>query len=80
MTSNEYHVDITVKGNLLHENPMACKLSGDYFYILSLLDESKAYGTKTNVDVVTFVGLIYNCLVRMSYECHSVVDHWAKSK
>ncbi|KAL7721937.1 Uncharacterized protein QTN25_000724 [Entamoeba marina] len=52
---------------------------GDYLYLVSLLDETKVRGKKANVDVVTFVGLIYGFLIRLSYECKTCMTHWNRS-
>ncbi|KAL7716746.1 Uncharacterized protein QTN25_005708 [Entamoeba marina] len=52
---------------------------GDYLYLVSLLDETKVRGKKADVDVVTFVGLIYGFLIRLSCECQTCMTHWNRS-
>ena len=78
---NEFDIPITQQLTLtsLSDNPFGQKIIGDYLYLLSLKDESKIQNTKRkDVNVVTFVGLIYNCLIRMSYECKTCYKHWSK--
>ncbi|KAL7716745.1 Uncharacterized protein QTN25_005708 [Entamoeba marina] len=36
-------------------------------------------GKKADVDVVTFVGLIYGFLIRLSCECQTCMTHWNRS-
>ena len=63
----------------ISNNSFGQKIVGDYLYLQSLKDESKIQTSKSrDVNVVTFIGLIYNCLIRMSYECKSCYKHWSK--
>ncbi|ELP83463.1 hypothetical protein EIN_376080, partial [Entamoeba invadens IP1] len=54
------------------------KMLLDYIYLNSLLDESKIKSARKNdVNNLTFVGLIFNYLVRLNYECQSSLTHWS---
>ena len=81
---NQYNIPIQqeLSLTLIENNSFGQKIIGDYLYLYSLKDESKIEISKSSktrdVNVVTFIGLIYNCLIRMCYECKSCYKHWSK--
>ncbi|BFU23888.1 hypothetical protein CL6EHI_073280 [Entamoeba histolytica] len=74
----EFNIPLNQSLNLTSTNSFQQKVIGDYLYLSSLMDETKVKKGKTEVDVVTFVGLIYNCLIRMTCECKTSYKHWSQ--